>query len=415
MKKLKVKVFSTIFSILTIFVLIIIGTSISRMYFERKNSVSSILNGMAHNLDNSGKKEKLDDGKDRVTPEGINPEQNIRKIYLDFTVYTVILDDDGNYKEMINHTNNDDYDEEYVKKIANKIINNHSYNYYVGNLYTDKYAYVFTLNNSLIIIDNTKLNKAMINNLLINFVIFILCEVIIFVLTYFLTKWIITPVKKTFDKQKMFIADASHELKTPLSVILASTDAYFNDNDDKWVYNIKNEAERMIKLVAELLDLAKTEKGSPAEMSENNLSSIIESSILTFECLFFDNNIELNYEITPDIMMNCNEDLIKELMSILIDNAIKYCNDNGKVFVSLFKNNKQIILKIMNTGVLIKKEDESRIFERFYKVDTSRNRNFNNYGLGLAIAKNIVTEHGGRITAGTENGYTVFEVIWNQK
>ena len=197
--------------------------------------------------------------------------------------------------------------------------------------------------------------------------------------------------------------------------MIASADAYFNDKDDKWVNNMKNESERMIKLVTELLDLAKTEEEHDIVMSNNNLSSIIESSILTFESLFYDNKIKLKYDIEKDIKLLCNENLIIELMSILIDNAIKHCSEKGKVIVNLNKKGKQIILEVKNTGLPIAKEDEERIFERFYKVDTSRNRNSNNYGLGLAIAKNIVKKHNGNISAHSSNGYTTFKVIWNQK
>ena len=115
--------------------------------------------------------------------------------------------------------------------------------------------------------------------------------------------------------------------------------------------------------------------------------------------------------IEPNIEFKCNENLIIDLMSILIDNAIKHCKEKGKVEINLFKKGKQIILEVKNTGLPIKKEDEEKIFERFYKADTSRNRDSNNYGLGLAIAKNIVEKHNGSISAHSVNGYTIF----NQK
>ena len=197
--------------------------------------------------------------------------------------------------------------------------------------------------------------------------------------------------------------------------MIASADAYFNDKDDKWVRNMKNESERMIKLVTELLDLAKMEQEQEVMMEHNNLSEVIEGSILTFESLFYENKIKLKYDITPDIAIICNKDLIIELMSILIDNAIKHCSDKGKVFVNLYKKNKQIVLEVKNSGLPIKKEDEEKIFERFYKVDSSRNRNSNNYGLGLAIAKSIVEKHNGKISAHSSDGYTTFKVVWNQK
>lgn len=414
MKKLKIKVFSIIFLILTIFVSVTMITSISRNYFERKKTVMNILRNSNRNLDN-GEKNNKNENKPDFVPNEVKSKDDIKRIYLDFDIYTIILDKNGKYKETINHTNDEDFDEDFIKKIANNIIENHTENFYIGNLYTNKYSYVFTPNNSLVIMDNTNLNKTLITGLCINLLLFLLSEIIIFIVTYHLTKWIILPVQKSFEKQKVFVADASHELKTPLSVMIASADAYFNDKNDKWVKNMKNESERMIKLVTELLDLAKTEEEQDIQMNEINLSNIIESSILTFESLFFENKIKLKYDITPEIKLHCNEDLITELMSILIDNAIKHCSEKGKVYINLNKNNKQIILEIKNTGLPIKKEDEEKIFERFYKIDSSRNRNSNNYGLGLAIAKNIVEKHNGKISAHSNNGYTIFKVIWNQK
>ena len=411
MKKLKIKVFFVIFSLLTVFTLIIFISGTAKDYMERKNSINEVLTRIPRTFENIDKNRVIN---------GFNPtpndlENDYRRIYLDFTIYTVILDEDGNYKGLINNTNNDDIEEEYIEKIANDIINNHKESIYIGNLYTSKYAYAFTTNNTLIIMDNTDFNNSLVKSLIINTLLFIIGEIAICGFTYLITRWIIAPVNESFEKQKTFVADASHELKTPLSVMIASADAYFNDGNIKWVKNMKNESERMIKLVTDLLDLAKTEQEQNITMEENNLSDIIESSILTFESLFYENNIKLKYDIMPNIKKVCNEDLIIELMSILIDNAIKHCSEKGKVFVNLTKTNKQIILEVKNTGLPIKKEEEEKIFERFYKADASRNRNSNNYGLGLAIAKSIVERHNGTISAHSESGYTIFKVIWNQK
>ena len=401
MKKLKNKVFWVIFSLLTLFTFIIFITTTTKTYFERKKTVSDMLTRIPNTFENMDRRNR---------PGNLDLSRNIpdndsRRIYLDFTIYTIILD----------NTNNDELEENNIKKIANNIINSHKSDLYIGNLYTSKYSYVFTHNNTLIIMDNTEINNGLIKGLISNVLLFLLCEVVIFGFTYLITKWIITPVKKSFEKQKIFVADASHELKTPLSVMIASADAYFNDKDEKWIHNMKNESERMIKLVTELLDLAKTDGEQDIMMEEKNISDIIESSILTFESLFYDNKIKLKYDITPDIKMMCNENLIIELMSILIDNAIKHSTEKGKVFVNLSKKNKQIVLEVKNKGLPIKKEDEEKIFERFYKVDTSRNRNRDNYGLGLAIAKNIVQKHNGTISAHSSDGYTTFKVIINQK
>lgn len=411
MKKLKNKVFWVIFSLLTLFTSIVFITTTTKTYFERKNTISDMLTKIPRTFDSFDRRNNS--GPD-FSSSGQMPMQDPKRIYLDFTIYTIVLDDDGNYDELITHTY-DDVNEEYIKKVANKIIKNHDEDLYIGNLYTSKYAYIFTPNNNLIIMDNTELNSILVKGLISNILLFLSCEIIIFGFTYLITKWIITPVNKSFEKQKVFVADASHELKTPLSVMIASADAYFNDKDEKWVRNMKNESERMIKLVTELLDLAKTDGEQDIVMEQNNLSDIIEGSILTFESLFYDNKIKLKYDIKPDVKMLCNENLMTELMSILIDNAIRHCSNKGEVLVNLYKKSKQIILEVKNTGLPIKKEDEEKIFERFYKVDTSRNRNSNNYGLGLAIAKNITLRHNGEISAHSSDGYTTFKVVWNQK
>ena len=404
MKKLRNKVFIVIFSLLTLFTFFIFITSITRSYLERFNTIKNTLTSKPMTYDSRDK--DMDPG---------DPEfQEQRRIFLDFDIYTVILDDKGNYAGLINNTY-DDIDEKNVKKIAENIIANHTSNLYIGNLYTEKYSYAFQKDNILIIMDNTELNGILITQLYNRVLTFVISELIIFMISYLMTKWITLPVKNSFDKQKTFVADASHELKTPLSVIVASCDAYENDHDEKWINNIRNESERMIKLVKELLDLAKTEEEQELVLSNNNLSEIVESSILTFESLFYDNNIKLKYDINKDVYLVCNENLIIELMSILIDNAIKHSESKGKVIVNLFKKNKQIVLEVKNTGDPIKEEDEEKIFERFYKVDSSRNRNTNNYGLGLAIAKNIVQKHNGIIKAHSDKGYTTFKVTWNQK
>ena len=410
MKKLRNKVFVVIFSLLTLFTFFIFITSITRSYLERFNTIKNTLTSKPMTFDPRNK--DMDPGNEDY--------QEQRRIFLDFDIYTVILDDNGSYAGLINNTY-DEIDEKNVKKIAENIIANHKDNIHIGNLYTEKYSYAFQKDNILIIMDNTELNSRLIAQLYNRVLTFVITELIIFMISYLMTKWITIPVKNSFDKQKTFVADASHELKTPLAVIVASCDAYQNDKDEKWVNNIKNESERMIKLVKELLDLAKTEEEQELVLSNNNLSEIVESSILTFESLFYDNNIKLKYDIEDNIKLPCNEDSIIELMSILIDNARKHTDENGKVLVSLHKKNninlrnKQIILEVKNSGKPIKKGDEEKIFERFYKVDSSRNRDSNNYGLGLAIAKNIVTKHNGTIEAFSNKGFTTFRVTWNQK
>ena len=260
--------------------------------------------------------------------------------------------------------------------------------------------------------DNSEVKNTLTKTLITTSIIFIFLESCVILTSFILTSWITEPVNESFDKQKRFIADASHELKTPLTVINASVEAYYNDKNEKWIHNIKEETEKMNKHVIELLDLAKIEANKKILMKEENLSKLTENEILTYESLFYEKKIKLKYNIKKNIKYTCNGDLIRQLLGILIDNSIKHTNENGNVTVNLYKSNKDIILEVKNDGDEIKKEDEQKIFERFYKIDESRNRNENRYGLGLAIAKDIVEKHNAKISANSKNGITTFKVTF---
>ena len=246
-----------------------------------------------------------------------------------------------------------------------------------------------------------------------NVLITLIMELLVVLSSIKLTGWIIKPAVESFNKQKQFVEDASHELKTPLAIIMANVENLdMDEKNDKWIYNIKSEADRMNKLIMQLLDLAKMENKKQEEYSVENLSKIVEKSVLTFESLTFEKHIELETNIEENINLKCNSDDIKQLMTILIDNAIVHSyEENGKIIVSLAKDKNDIILKVSNKGEPIPKEEEEKIFERFYKRDNSRNRDTNNYGLGLAIAKSIVSQYNGSITAHSENEYTTFKVV----
>ena len=181
----------------------------------------------------------------------------------------------------------------------------------------------------------------------------------------------------------------------------------------KWIENIKSEANRMSKLVTNLLDLAKLEEGNNKELyKETNLSKLVEKAVLPFESLAYEKNIKLNYNVGENILFKCNSDEIKELLSIMLDNAIKHSSKKGDIKVNLKNIKNDIVLEVINKGEPIPKGEEEKIFERFYRIDKSRNRNENRYGLGLAIAKCIVINHNGKILAYSNNEYTTFKIIF---
>ena len=406
MKKLSNKVYFTILSILTLSLLSFIIIFNSQTYLNKQKQVEN-------NLNIQEKFDKNDNPPDKPNGEDNNKpfDENIK--FMDVTMYTVILED-GNIKDIINHSNNNLSDEE-ISLLANNLLTSKNIkNKFIGNLYLEKYSYKYDGRN-LVIMDNSSINKELKNNLLTSFLIFIVLEILLIYITKIITKWITEPVKKSFEREKEFIADASHELKTPLSVIMASAEAYTdNPKENKWLTNIKTESERMNDLIIELLELAKSEGKNNVTYVESNLSKIVELSLLTFEGIAYEKKIKIDYHIKDNIKMSLNENNIKELIEILLDNAIKHSKENGTITVSLKEDNKNIELLVTNEGEGIPAGEEEKIFERFYRSDKSRNRKESRYGLGLAIAKNIVTNHNGVIGAKSKDGHTTFKVLFKK-
>ena len=230
--------------------------------------------------------------------------------------------------------------------------------------------------------------------------------VVLFFISIYFTNKAINPLEETFKKQKQFIADASHELRTPLTIIktnvslLRENELETIQSQKKWINYIDSQASRMSTLINEMLSLANLDANRKKEERINiNLSKMLSDTLLVFEVVIFEKGLILEEDIVNDIFINGEKDQIKKLISILMDNAIKYTNDNGKILVSLKAERNKAKLIIKNTGEGIKKEHLEKIFERFYRVDDSRDRGTGGYGLGLSIAKAIVDDHKGKIHA----------------
>lgn len=224
----------------------------------------------------------------------------------------------------------------------------------------------------------------------------------------------ISPIEESWKKQRQFVADASHELKTPLSVIMANTEIIASHPDDtvqsqmKWINNTLEESKRMATLVQDLLFLAKSDDGAKVEMSPTNLSECVQSCVLTSEALFYENNKIFDSQIDADVHVEGNEGQLKQLVTILLDNANKYAIGDGNIKLTLTSTNRNAVLSVTNDSNEVSNEQIMHIFDRFYTMDTSRNKNHGGNGLGLSIAERIVQSHGGNIVAEYQNGKMTF-------
>lgn len=280
----------------------------------------------------------------------------------------------------------------------------------------DKYVYKLVPINSntsiIIFMENESVVLHIKRILSFSIIVFILSELVIYFIAKNLSNVIVKPVCETFEKQKQFISDASHELKTPLAVIEANTDVLEEKTGkNKWISYIQNEIESMNKLINELLFLAKMENEKSNKKYEKiELSNEVEIIVSMFESMAYENNIKINSNIQENIIANLEKEDIKHILSTLLDNAIKHADFEKEVVVELEREKNDIVLLVENTGLPIPEKESEKIFERFYRVDKSRNRSEKRYGLGLAIAKSTVQKYNGQIKTYRKNDYTVFEV-----
>jgi len=237
--------------------------------------------------------------------------------------------------------------------------------------------------------------------------------VMVFILVLILSKKVVKPIAESYEKQKRFITDATHEIRTPLTIIDANAEVLeMKNGNNEWITSIKHQINRLSLLIDSLAKLSKMEENTkPIIMSEFSLSEALEQTANAFYTLAIKNGKNLLIQIEPNISYHGNENSIKELMTILLDNAIKYSDKNGiiKIILKKNKNKKEII--VFNTLETIQIGQLDLLFDRFYRQDNSRSSKKPGYGIGLSIAKNIVDSHKGRINAKSEDGKSIIFTV----
>ena len=227
-----------------------------------------------------------------------------------------------------------------------------------------------------------------------------------------LSRWATRPVEKAWAQQKQFISDASHELKTPLTVILSNAElldaAPLEERPARWRDNIHSEAIRMKSLVEEMLTLARADNMThSAPFEAVMLSEVAYDCALAFEPVAFESGKDLSYQITENAQVFGDQEKLRQLISILLDNAIKYGAAGGTISLNLQKTDRNLTLTVSNPGDPIPPEQLERLFERFYRADVSRGEQ-TGFGLGLSIASSIAGEHRGTLRAESDTQSTRF-------
>ncbi len=231
----------------------------------------------------------------------------------------------------------------------------------------------------------------------------------VLLLLILLSRRIVKPFSENYEKQKRFITDAGHELKTPLTIIDANTEILTMDlGENEWVHNIQTQTKRLSDLTNDLILLSRMEEtGHTGQQLEFPLSDVVEETIQSFLTVAQTQEKTVCLDIEPMLSFNGDEKSIRKLISILLDNAIKYTPSQGTIICTLARQKKQICFSISNTVESISKEQIGHLFDRFYRTDSSRNSQTGGYGLGLSIAQAIVTAHKGKITAFTKDGHSL--------
>lgn len=248
---------------------------------------------------------------------------------------------------------------------------------------------------------------------IVSIFIFLLSVIVFTIISYYLSRWMIKPSEKAIKNQKIFVANISHDLKTPITIIRANADLIENEvKNKKSIKYIQQETEKLNHLVNEMLTLTRIDNTISKENFKSfNFGDSLFDVVLPFESIAYEKGIRFNINIDEVTDYFGDEKNIQKLAEILIDNAMSYTAKGGIVDVDAYENSKAVTLSVTNTGEPISDEKKVEIFDRFYRESKSRERTGNHYGLGLSIANTIVKKHNGKITVESKNGKNTFTVI----
>ncbi len=284
-----------------------------------------------------------------------------------------------------------------------EFFNNRSYDYLVHDQGEGK--------SLVVVVDTTRLYNATATLVRFSATVGVMMIGIFFVMLSVLSRRVLSPVIANIESQRQFVTNASHELKTPIAIISANTEVLeMTSGENEWTRSIRNQTERLAGLINRLITLARLQEWGDTRLETFSASAVVKEIAESFKPLITQQNKEYQYEIDEDVSVLAEERSFQEMVSILLDNAAKYCDDNGKVSVTLTQKSRTMYLEVSNTYVKGADVDYSRFFERFYREDRSHSSEKKGYGIGLAMAEEMVKQFHGKLEVSYKNDTITFTV-----
>ncbi len=356
---------------------------------------------------NDGVFPKFDPSKQRMPVQMPYSDVITEETQFSTRFFSVWLDDE---KQIVN-TNMDSVStitEQDVEDYTDKVLKRGKERGWIGDY---RYRIMDTENGTTVVFVNGNTYNNTSNRLLFTALLVLLGSAsLILILTIVVSKRAVRPVAESYEKQRQFITDANHELKTPLTLILSNLDIVESElGKNEWLDDIRSEGERMGLLINQLVTLSRMDESTDSVMREEfNLSSAVADTVSEFESLAEERGHTLTSSISPSVYYYGDESLIRRLTAILLDNAIKYCDAGGNIQLTLICR-RHPVLTVENTYQDVDKLELNRLFDRFYRADKARTF-LGSFGIGLSIAQSIVKSHKGNIVAYKKSGIIGFRV-----
>ncbi len=395
-KKLKIKFVIINMSIVTIMLCVILGLV---YYFTKANLEAESINMMQNIARQPFRLEN---------PNELRPDVRLPYFTIQLGLRGELLATGGGYYDLS--------DKDFLDGLINVAIRS-TKTFAVIEEYNLRFYRFDTPQNYYLVFSDISSERATLNNMMRTCLIIGLLSFFAFLaISIQLSKWAVKPVDLAWKQQRQFVADASHELKTPLTVIitnaeLAQSTGYDDENKNKFLNNILIMSQQMRGLIEKMLELAKADDSDIRKNFELvDFSKLVSNAILPFEPVFFEKGLRLQCQVEKDIILFGEESQLYQLLDVFLDNAHKYSKEAGTTWVSLKKNGrKRCLLSVANEGDCISQEEAKNIFKRFYRGDKARTRT-GSFGLGLSIAESIVLGHKGKIWVESSNGINSFYV-----